>query len=362
MQEGIYKTDQRIDGAERRLEFSNLSDRNVEVLKEFKRELLAENVSGHRVNAIFQSFNTISHLIDFDLQEASREEVMDLVTTINRNQINEKDYSVWSLCEYKKAIKRFYQWHTGREKPRIVDFVSTHPKESEKPLADPEELLEVRMVEKWINSCSNPRDKALFGLLWDSGARIGELLSLKWRDIQFKQDMMSVHLREGKNGPRKIFLVESIPLVKKWKSEFPGRAGPDNPVWIALRQGGREEKRQMTYGAVSNQISRLRKEVELPNQIKTNPHAWRKARATDLAGKGMSQANLELWFGWSPGSDKAKFYIFLSQQDLEGAFRRMYPGLDDPVDDSQKFLGENIPEYGQKDLRVYQEKGSDPLG
>jgi hypothetical protein len=102
--------------------------------------------------------------------------------------------------------------------------------------------------------------------------------------------------------------------------------------------------------------------VELPDQIKTNPHAWRKARATDLAGKGMSQANLELWFGWSPGSDKAKFYIFLSQQDLEGAFRRMYPGLDDPVDDSQKFLGENIPEYGQKDLRVYQEKGSDPLG
>lgn len=355
MKSEIYQTDNRIANGIKRLENSQLSENNIQALKQFKTELLAEGLSGHRVNALIQSFNSISHLIDFDLKNPSREDLLQLVTEINQNNVSKKNYSVWTLCEYKKALKRFYQWDTGRKSPEVIEFINTHPKESEKPKTDKEELLTVRMVEELINACGNARDMALLGMLWDSGARISELLSLEWRDINIKDDCMSVHLREGKNGPRKIFLVESIPLVRNWRSEYPGRPGPDDSVWVALRQGGREEKRQMTYRAVNSQLSRIRSETSIHDRVKTNPHAWRKARATDLAGKGMSQANLNLWFGWVPGSDKSRFYIMLAQSDLEAAFRRIYPGLEEKQNSGPSFLGENIPIYNQSDLRAYQE-------
>jgi len=352
----IYQTGKRIQNGITQLEKSDLSRKNTKILKTFKTELLAEGLSQHRVNALVQSFNTISHLIDFDLQEASREDLLNLVKDINQNNIrDDKNYSVWSLCEYKKGLKRFYQWHTGQNRPERIDFIKTYPKESEKPKVDPEELIKVQEAEEIINTGTNARDKALMGLLWDSGARIGELLSLEWKDIRFNDEVMTVWLREGKNGPRKLFLVESIPLVKKWMNEYPGPCDPEDPVWIALRSGGRSEKRQMTYRAAAKQLRKFSEESSVSDWKRTNPHAWRKARATDMARKGMSQPNMNAYFGWVPGSQKSKFYIRLAERDLERAVRRIYPGVEDLEEEDPDFLGENIPEYDQSDLRAYAE-------
>lgn len=354
MQNQIYKTDNRISNCISKIEESELSENNIQALKQFKTELLARGLSEHRVNAIMQSFSTISHLIDFDLKEASRTQAMELVTEINQDNIrDDKNYSIWSLCEYKKAIKKFYQWDRGEQRPEVIDFINVHPKESEKPRIDPDELIDVDEAEEIINNCCNSRDKALFGMLWDSGARIGELLALKWKDLEFKQDLMGVKIRNGKNGQRKIYLVECIPLIQQWKKDYPGRARPEDPVWIALRSGGRKEKRQMTYRAAAKQLREYSNDID--DRKKTNPHAWRKARATDLASKGMSQPNMNAFFGWVAGSEISKFYIRLAQRDVERAVRRIYPGLQDleDKDDGQEFLGENLPEYNETDLRRF---------
>jgi len=57
--------------------------------------------------------------------------------------------------------------------------------------------LEFEQIEKLINACSNPRDKAFIALLARSGLRVSEAIQLKVSDIDSQRRMLAiVHLKE----------------------------------------------------------------------------------------------------------------------------------------------------------------------
>ncbi len=356
MKYDIYQTDRRVDNCLKRLEDSQHSERNVELLKEFYREKMAGGQEQITIQGNLECFKILDHVIDFNLDEASREDLMDLVTTINRAEVHpDRETSPWTLLDYKRAIKNFYKWFTGNDDPRILDFMSVYIPDSKKPRVDPEELLTVRDAEKLINCCLNARDKALMGLLWDTGGRISEILSLNLKDITFRDDIMAVNFRNGKIGPRKVYTVESIPLMRNWLKEHPSRR-PDDPLFTILQSShSADGVRRMSYRAAAQQLNSAGERSMVPEKKRWNPHGWRRARATDMARKGMNQPNMNSFFGWVPGSQVPKYYIRLAQKDVEKSIRRLYPGLDPVEDEGPSYLGQNIPEYSQSDLRAYTE-------
>lgn len=356
MKAELYDLDDRLRYAVQGLKNSSLSEKNIEELERMKLELLSSGQQKeHRVANILSQFSPLADHIDFYLPEASEKELMQLVRKINQDNISEESHSVWTLCEYKKALKAFYRWETGEWHPDKLSFMRVHPKEAEKPKIDNSELLDVRMVEKMINAASNPRDKVFLGMLWDSGARISELLSLQWKDLVYENDLMQVRFRNGKNGPRKIFLAESVPLIRQWRSWKQRHCSiePGMPIFTNYRPY--DSSSFLSYRNGRKQIVDIRDRVDIPDRIKTNPHAWRKARATDMASRGMTQPNMNAWFGWTPGSNASAYYIRLAARDLERQVREIYPGLDPMPDQEPKYLGENIPEYDQSDLRAFRD-------
>jgi len=59
------------------------------------------------------------------------------------------------------------------------------------------EYVEPGQIERLINACSNPRDRAFMALLARSGIRIGEAIELKVSDIDSKRRVLTiVHLKE----------------------------------------------------------------------------------------------------------------------------------------------------------------------
>ena len=355
MKAQLYDTGDRLEYVEKRIEKSSLSESNIDDLLQMKLELLAGGLSEHRVSTVLSQFVSLQDLIDFELEDADREDLLQLARKINQDEVNERDHSVWTLCEYKKALKAYYSWKTGEEHPDCLGFMRVHPSESSKPKIDPDELLDTRMAEKIINKASNPRDKAFLALLWDSGARISEILNLEWKDLVFKDELLAVNFREGKNGPRKIYLVECKPLIRNWKiwKEDHTELEPEDPVFTKYRPYSSTEV--FTYRNARKQVSDIVSRTDIPDRIKTNPHSWRKARATDMASKGMTQPNMNAYFGWVPGSSASRYYIRLAARDLEKQVRDMYPGIRELPDEGPQYLGENIPEYDQTDLRPYLE-------
>lgn len=337
------------------VENSDYSKDNKEALNEMALELLAGgDVGRHRIATVLSRFSSMDHLIDFDLKTADRRDLVELCRDINAGRSSEKeDLSVWTIAEDKKALKTFYRWYYKTDDPDIMDFASVHPRNSEKPRVQRDELLSPRDAEKFFNACSNPRDEVLVALLWDTGARISELLQIEWRDISFRNDTMKVYIRNGKNGSRTLHLVESIPVVKKWKTWKSRHTSIDGGDPVLSNYRPYDSTSQLSYRNAKKQIDDLAERVDLDDRILTNPHAWRKARATDLASKGVSQPNLNMWFGWSPGSDCSKWYIILGSRDLEKQVRELYPGLDPLPDSGHEYFGENIDLYDQADLRKY---------
>lgn len=332
------------------LEEIGFSEQNLKDLKSFTRDYQLDEKSEATPLAILDCFKRIAPLIDFDLRDASKRQVEDLVLAINAGEHEgvewrKESYSPHTLADDRSAIQTFYSWYLDEESPDICDFIRCKAKKSELDPPNPEELLQVSEAEKIIDACMNPRDRCMLGLLWDSGMRVKEIMALEWRDIRIDQDaMMHVHVREGKNGGRHIHLYESVPLITAWLDEYPGGApDPEDPLWIDLRWP--EKKSKVGKRAVAKQIKEARERVsdEIPDIRRSCPKFWRKARATDMAKKGMNLPAANKMFGWVRESIVFKKYIWLAEVDLENTMRKMY-GLE-PIEQNQKFIGENLPEY-----------------
>jgi integrase len=175
-----------------------------------------------------------------------------------------------------------------------------------------------------IDACVNDRDRAFIALLWETGARIGELIDLRVGDIE--ESPVSKHVVvSGKTGSRRLLLVESGPYIDRWLAVHP-LPWANTPLWckIDLDQGRPDE--QIGYQYIRLKIldkARTRAGIEKP----VNPHHFRHSRATYLANH-LTEAQLCEWFGWARGSRVPGRYVHLSGRDIDRAYVAMLDAPD----------------------------------
>jgi len=323
----------------------DFSSENVEAVEESVRNMKLEECEPDTISAYLQRLKAVAPLIDFELYNASREQLEELALTINQEDhpdygLEEGEYSEWSRAGHKSSIQTFFKYFFDDDKEHLFQNIRLTPKSSDRPTVDPEQLIDTLEAEKMLASVSHPRDKAFLALLWDTGMRRKEISCLKWKDIVFQEDgTLKVHVREGKNGPRRLFLYESVPWIASWFEEYPEPEAEDS-LWIDLRN--HMPKRQISAKCLADIVSKAREKADIPERRKTNLHAWRKARATDLAAKGMNVPAMEQHFGWANGSRMPRIYIQLADVDLENQMRDLYD-----LEKKKKnydILGENLEE------------------
>lgn len=297
----IYSDQDRVESAFRLLKQSNLTESNKCHLEDFAEFCMAQNLSDHKIYRYLQSFRVLSSDIGFDLEEADRCELVQLVGKINRNNIDGKDYEPQSRAEIKKALLKYYSFS---ENSVDTGFISCNVKKSDRKLVDPDRLPTPKTVKSLKKHAKNLRDKLLIVLLWETGARIGEFLNLDWKDLTDKDDYFKVRL-SGKTGQRFVPVVHSYNLIKNWKVESPSGSA----VFTSF-QGGDRLQYRAAYRAIQRAAERL------GTDLKHNPHAFRKSRATFLASKGLNAYQLMQFFGWNR-PETATRYIRMSQSDLD---------------------------------------------
>ncbi|MFT4892411.1 MAG: site-specific recombinase XerD [Candidatus Nanohaloarchaea archaeon] len=301
----IYLEKDRIKNCFDKLEESDLSNANKQDLRDFTSYLMAEDLSDHKIYRYIQTFRVLSPVIDFNLRDAERKDLIQLVGRINQDRIPEKSYAPESKAELKKAFRRFYKWKFPDREKELIGFISTHVKRSDRKRVDPDQLPSPSQVDRLITEAKNLRDKLMISLLWESGARVGEFLKLDWEDIQFQEDFIRVTLN-GKTGQRTIPVVDSRKYLEDWQSY---QYGHYDPVFTSLHSESR-----LSYSACNKAIKRNADKADL--ECKVNPHAFRKSRATFLASQGANVFQLMEFFGWSQ-AETAKTYVRLAQSDVD---------------------------------------------
>lgn len=218
MEDDIHNAKKRLDSYIEKIKNSKISKRNKQLILEFQDECVSQGLSDARVLFYTVKLLMISRIINKDLDKLNEKDLKALVRKIER-----RDYTEWTKHGYRITIKKFYQWlekydWNSKEYPKKVKWLRGSVRINNKKL--PEEILTKDDIKKLIKNASNFRDKALVSVLYESGCRIGEVLSLKIKHVS--QDEYGYIIRVfGKTGSRRIRLISSVPHLANWLSNHP---------------------------------------------------------------------------------------------------------------------------------------------
>jgi len=177
---GIYKYDRRIDRILERIKYSSICEEDKRLLYQFHRECVISGLSKARITKYLGTLERIARWLNKPFLKVEKEDVMAFVQRIESN-----GYSEWTKHDYQLILKKFFKWLKKTDDyPEEVEWVSTRVKNNHML---PEEILTEDEVKKLVEAAYNLRDKAFILVLYESGCRIGEFLSLRLRNIQFDE-------------------------------------------------------------------------------------------------------------------------------------------------------------------------------
>ena len=316
----------------------SISKKNKDHIFTFLDELSAQGLSIARIQKYCYYLTRIVKTLKKDFSKVNKDDIVDLLNEIEKMKVRAggragKPLSDWSKHDYRIVIKRFFKWLREkegqsfgvREYPDEVKWFSVNIPKSKR--RKPRNLLKVEDIEALVDAATNVRNKLFVRLSYETGARIGELLSLTLDGIEWDEHGATVQIF-GKTGERKIRIIDSVPLLSAWLREHPKveeiktKKGvtelvkKDNNALLFCGLHGSDPG----YNYFRIMLHRLGKKAGIKKPM--NPHHFRHSRATELS-KYLTEAQLCQYMGWVPGSSQTATYVHLSGRDLDSAILKM---------------------------------------
>ncbi len=202
-------------------------------------------------------------------------------------------------------FKKYYKW---ANKPEVIAWIKT--KNVLKKI-NPNKLLIPAEIQTMLRVWDNSRDKCMLAVAYESGMRIGELLSLRVEDVKIKDGECVIRVPDNyedesinaKTGSRSLVLIESLPYIEKY---------------LHVHNGG---TRLFEVGRIRAHY--IIKDIAAKAGITKNVH-WhllRHTRATEMAKLGMQETAMKKRFGWSESSDMIRRYTSLTDEDADNSYR-----------------------------------------
>ena len=339
---GMYMGKYDIHDRKRRLETmikSTVNDKDVtpknkKRIFEFDQYAVSIGLKEARRFKYMRLLRWLSKVLGKPFEKATREDMKRIMVGVQRSPLAE-----WSKTDRKVTIKRFYKWLKGddEEYPKEVRWIKTTIKHERVML--PEELITDEDVKKMADTSVNTRDKAIVQCLYESGCRIGELITLQIKNISF--DEYGAVLRvTGKTGSRRIRIVASAPALATWMDCHPYKSDPEAYVFVRHMNKRANDPLPFRYAIARKIIKDLAIKAGVKKRV--NPHTFRHSRATALASK-LTEAQMKAYFGWTQSSRMAGVYVHMSGRDVDGAILGMYGMKDQENEKKEDFKPVNCP-------------------
>jgi len=292
-----------------RLERSDLRPEVKNRIKEFLNYLQArEELSEGRLYFYCVKLRKIAGIMGDKFLDPDDKDVEKALNIIKSSS----SYSEWTIEAFKQVFKKFYKWNGNEDSVKWIKW-NNRPNYKKKP----DFIITQGEVDLLISSCDNARDKAIFSLLYDTGVRIGELLSIKIKDVSFDDYGMRV-LVSGKTGVRVVRAIgDSVGYVRAWLNVHPDQFNEDAFLFVKFKDPMEALDLASLY-RMFNKVKRRAIKKGFPPNKRINPHKFRHNRATELASKVKGPV-LEKEMGWIPSSRMTRVYIHLSDDDVDRA-------------------------------------------
>ncbi|MBB6716834.1 tyrosine-type recombinase/integrase [Clostridium gasigenes] len=187
-------------------------------------------------------------------------------------------------------------------------------------------------ITKLIIACNNLRDKFLLNLLYETGIRIGEALSLWIEDIDISDMIIDLKDRgqlennaeiKTVSSPRRIDISQNIAdMFMEYISEYHTDEVETNHVFIKI--SGENKYKAMNYIDVDNLFRTLKKKTG----TYVTPHMFRHSSLTLLRMAGWQPELLRIRAGHKNIYTTMNTYIHPSDEEITEEFKRTQTNLD----------------------------------
>jgi len=308
---GIHNYKRRLEKTLENIKGSKLiSSKNRKIILEFHDFCFSDGLSVCKIERYLYDLYRFTQMLGNSLDKATKKDLQKVVAEIER-----KEWSPHSKHTFKVMIKKFYRYIEGIDEkgvyPEKIRWLHSCIKNGQTKL--PEELLTEEEAKSMINAVSNVRDRALISILYESGCRIGEVGSLRIKDVFFDEFGIKINVM-GKTGARRIRLVNSTPYLQEWINRHPYNDNSDNYIWI------KEDGNPLSYTRISSILKESGKRAGIKKRI--YPHLFRHSRATYLATH-LTEAQMKDYLGWTQSSKMAGIYVHLSGRDTDKAILKL---------------------------------------
>jgi integrase/recombinase XerD len=307
--------------AKRRLPRLKTTENNRQTILRFMDFGFSEGLSPRRVEKYLCSLSKLAVFLNMDFDKAGRPDIERVMNVIERS-----DYTDWTKHDFKITLKKFYRWlRNTEENPPEVKWIRTTLKNCRLKL--PKDILSPVEIRRLIVAALSDRDRAFVSVLYESGCRIGELLSLRMRQLQRHKHGYQITV-DGKTGSRRLLLIASAQYISTWLNHHPSKDEPDSYLWTTATY----RNKKLTYSRICDILKTTARRANIKKAV--NPHNFRHSRATHLA-KHLTEAQMKEFFGWVQASDMAATYVHLSGRDMDNALLKLH-NIPIPEEDSKE--------------------------
>ena len=250
--------------------------------------------------------------LDLDLTELDKDDIKDYLGAI---------YSEVKASSLRRKIVAIRQFYLLLHKRKIIEdnptLTLTGPKkDGVLPGALTREEM-TRLIEyNYPQNLKGLRDRAIIEMLYSSGVRVGELISLKIKDMDFKGKTVNV-LGKGKKERLLPVTSQAIDSIENYLMKRPTGKDKDSIIFCNLKG------EPLTERGVQYIIDTLARNCGIYRKI--TPHMLRHSFATHFLENGMNLRYLQALLGHSNLST-TEIYTHLSIEELTKVYRKAHPG------------------------------------
>lgn len=238
----------------------------------------------------------IADFVNFHTETALNELTNRHVELFIEKVFIDRNYSVSSQRQFISALKVFTTFYSST---KINDLVLERPKKSRKlpNVLSQEEVLRIVQVTK------NLKHRAIIVLLYSSGLRIGEITSLKLKNIDVERRQVKIESGKGRKDRFVVLATSFLPLLLNYLTTYSPKV-----YFIEGSEGHRySESSIRKFLSRSVFLAKVTKRV--------TPHTLRHSYATHLLENGVGLRHIQELLGHAK-PETTMIYTHVAKKDL----------------------------------------------
>lgn len=268
--------------------------------------LNAKKIEGCSERTLIYYGTTLDHFfssVDVPARRISTEQIRKYLADYQK--IN--NCSNATVDNIRRNISSFFSWM--EEEDHLIKS-PMHRIHKIKTVKQVKEVISDEVIEKLRDNCRCSRDLAILDLLYSTGMRVGELVKLNIRDVNF-EERECVVFGKGDKERRVYFDAKAKLHLQNYLNE----RDDDNPALFVTLDSPHSRLK------ISGVEIRLRELGNSVNAGRVHPHKFRRTMATRAIDKGMPIEQVQKILGHSQ-IDTTMQYAIVNQNNVKTAHRK----------------------------------------